>query len=215
MHYFDLNDGALFAEGVALEALAETVGTPAYVYSTATLTRHYSVMREAADAHRSALGDALIAFAVKANSNLSVLSTLARLGCGADTVSEGEIRRALKAGVPADKIIFSGVGKTDAELAFAIEAGVRQINVESPAEMDRLIAISERLDAVGRGLVPDIAIRVNPKIGAGGHAKITTGGEGDKFGIPADEAMALYARASSSPDRARRRSSICCARTSP
>lgn len=194
LHHFDLKDGALQAEGVSLETLAETVGTPAYVYSTATLTRHYGVLREAADAHKEALGDALIAYAVKANSNLSVLATLARLGCGADTVSEGEIRRALKAGVPAGKIIFSGVGKTDGELAFAIEAGVRQINVESPAELDRLIPIAERL-----GKVPEIAIRVNPKIGAGGHAKITTGGEGDKFGIPADEAMALYVRAAASP----------------
>ncbi len=194
LHHFDLKDGALQAEGVSLEALADTVGTPAYVYSTATLTRHYGVLREAADAHKSALGDALIAYAVKANSNLSVLATLARLGCGADTVSEGEIRRALAAGVPAGKIIFSGVGKTDGELAFAIEAGVRQINVESPAELDRLIPIAERL-----GKVPEIAIRVNPKIGAGGHAKITTGGEGDKFGIPADEAMALYVRAAASP----------------
>ncbi len=194
LHHFDLKDGALQAEGVSLETLAETVGTPAYVYSTATLTRHYGVLREAADAHREALGGALIAYAVKANSNLSVLATLARLGCGADTVSEGEIRRALKAGVPAGKIIFSGVGKTDGELAFAIEAGVRQINVESPAELDRLIPIAERL-----GKVPEIAIRVNPKIGAGGHAKITTGGEGDKFGIPADEAMALYVRAAASP----------------
>ncbi|MDB5420474.1 MAG: diaminopimelate decarboxylase [Brevundimonas sp.] len=193
MHHFELKDGALNAEGVALETLAAEVGTPAYVYSTATFQRHYEVMREAADAHRSSLGDSLIAFAVKANSNLSVLATLAKLGCGADTVSEGEIRRALAAGVPANKIIFSGVGKTDAELAFAIQAGVRQINVESPAELDRLIPIAERL-----GAVPEIAIRVNPKIGAGGHAKITTGGEGDKFGIPADEATALYIRAAAS-----------------
>jgi diaminopimelate decarboxylase len=108
------------------------------------------VLREAVDAHRGALGDALIAYAVKANSNLSVLATLARLGCGADTVSEGEIRRALAAGVPADRIIFSGVGKTDAELAFAIEAGVRQINVESPAELDRLIADRRRSRARSR-----------------------------------------------------------------
>jgi len=174
--------------------LAEQVGTPAYVYSTATLTRHYGVLRQAIDAHPDAFGDALIAFAVKANSNLSVLATLARLGCGADTVSEGEIRRALKAGVPAERIIFSGVGKTDAELAFALDVNVRQINVESPAELDRLIAV-----AAEKAAVPDIAIRVNPRIGAGGHAKITTGGEGDKFGVPADEALALYARASASP----------------
>jgi diaminopimelate decarboxylase len=194
LHHFDRIDGALQAEGVPLDALAEAVGTPVYVYSTATLTRHYGLLREAVDAHRSALGDALIAFAVKANSNLSVLATLARLGCGADTVSEGEIRRALAAGVPGDRIIFSGVGKTDAELAFAIDAGVRQINVESGAELDRLIAV-----AASKGAAPAIAIRVNPKIGAGGHAKITTGGATDKFGVPVEEAIDLYARASASP----------------
>ena len=169
MHHFDLKDGVLHAEGVSLETLAETVGTPTYVYSSATLRRHYGLLREACDAHKDALGDALIAFAVKANSNLSVLATLAKLGCGADTVSEGEIRRALAAGVPSERIIFSGVGKTDAELAFAIDVGVRQINVESSAELDRLIAVAAAKDAA-----PAIAIRVNPKIGAGGHAKITT-----------------------------------------
>ncbi|CAL1690429.1 Diaminopimelate decarboxylase [Brevundimonas subvibrioides] len=194
MDHFQLRDGTLHAEDVPLDALAAEVGTPAYVYSTATLSRHYGVLREAVDAHPAAFGDALIAFAVKANSNLSVLATLARLGSGADTVSEGEIRRALKAGMPANRIIFSGVGKTDAELAYALDVGVRQINVESPAELDRLIAV-----AAEKGACPDIAIRVNPKIGAGGHAKITTGGEGDKFGIPADEALALYARAAASP----------------
>ncbi len=194
MHYFDLKDGVLHAEGVSLEALADSVGTPTYVYSSATLRRHYGLLREACDAHRGALGEALIAFAVKANSNLSVLATLAKLGCGADTVSEGEIRRALAVGIPGERIIFSGVGKTDAELAFAIEQGVRQINVESSTELDRLIAV-----AATKNAAPAIAIRVNPKIGAGGHAKITTGGAGDKFGVPVEEAMALYARASASP----------------
>ncbi len=194
MHYFDLKDGVLHAEGVSLETLAASVGTPTYVYSSATLRRHYGLLREACDAHRSALGEALIAFAVKANSNLSVLATLAKLGCGADTVSEGEIRRALAVGIPGERIIFSGVGKTDAELAFAIEQGVRQINVESSAELDRLIAV-----AAEKSASPAIAIRVNPKIGAGGHAKITTGGAGDKFGVPVEEAMALYAHASASP----------------
>ena len=194
MHHFDRIDGALHAEGVPLEALAEAVGTPFYAYSTATLTRHYGLLRAALDGHRQALGEALIAFAVKANSNLSVLATLARLGSGADTVSEGEIRRALTAGVPAGKIVFSGVGKTDAELAFAIGAGVRQINVESAVELERLIAV-----AADKGAAPEIAIRVNPRIGAGGHARITTGGATDKFGVPADEAPALYARAAASP----------------
>ena len=111
MHHFVEIDGALHAEDVPLTALAEAVGTPTYVYSTATLTRHYGLLRDAVDANRDALGDALIAFAVKANANLSVLATLARLGCGADTVSEGEIRRALAAGVPAERIIFSGVAR--------------------------------------------------------------------------------------------------------
>ena len=194
MHHFQRIDGALHAEGAPLEAIAAEVGTPAYVYSTATLTRHYGLLRRALDARRPALGESLIAFAVKANSNLSVLATLARLGCGADTVSEGEIRRALAAGVPAARIIFSGVGKTDAELAFAIEAGVRQINVESRAELDRLIAV-----AAAKGTAPEIAVRVNPKIGAGGHARITTGGATDKFGVPIEEAFDLYARAAASP----------------
>ena len=193
MNHFQPIDGVLHAEAVSLTDLAEKVGTPVYVYSTATLERHYRVMSEAVAAHRGALGEALIAFAVKANSNVSVLATLARLGCGADTVSEGEIRRSLRAGIPANRIIFSGVGKTDAELAYALAVGVRQINVESPSELDRLIVVAERSNHC-----PDIAIRVNPKVGAGGHAKITTGGEGDKFGIPVDEALTLYARASAS-----------------
>ena len=194
MHHFDLKNGALHAEDVSLEVIADEVGTPAYVYSSATLKRHYGLLRAAADAHREALGEALIAFAVKANSNLSVLATLARLGSGADTVSEGEIRRAMAAGVPAERIIFSGVGKTDMEMAFATGVGVRQINVESGAELDRLIAVAQAMDSR-----PAVAIRVNPNVGAGGHAKITTGGKGDKFGVPADEAMRLYARASASP----------------
>lgn len=194
MNHFQPIDGVLHAEQVSLTDLAERVGTPVYVYSTATLERHYRVMSDAVAMHPDALGDALIAFAVKANSNISVLATLARLGCGADTVSEGEIRRARKAGIPAERIIFSGVGKTDAELAYALSAGVRQINVESPSELDRLIVVADRSN-----VCPDIAIRVNPKVGAGGHAKITTGGEGDKFGIPAEEALALYARAAASP----------------
>ncbi|MDI1282735.1 MAG: diaminopimelate decarboxylase [Brevundimonas sp.] len=194
MHHFDLKDGALHAEGVSLETLAETVGTPVYAYSSATLRRHYGLLRDAADAWPDALGEALIAFAVKANSNLSVLATLARLGCGADTVSEGEIRRALAAGIPAERIIVSGVGKTDAELAFAIDTGVRQINIESAVELARLIAVAAARDAS-----PAVAIRVNPRIGAGGHAKITTGGDTDKFGVPVADALSLYARAAASP----------------
>ena len=177
-----------------METVAAEVGTPVYVYSSATLRRHYGVLRAACDARRADLGEALIAFAVKANSNLSVLATLAGEGCGADTVSEGEIRRALAAGVPAERIIFSGVGKTDTELAFALDVRVRQINVESGVELDRLAAV-----AAAHGARADVAVRVNPNIGAGGHAKITTGGAGDKFGVPVPEAMDLFVRAAASP----------------
>lgn len=194
MHHFTPRDGALHAEDAPLETIAAQVGTPVYVYSAATLRRHYRVLRAACDARRADLGDALIAFAVKANSNLSVLATLAAEGCGADTVSEGEIRRALAAGIPAERIIFSGVGKTDAELAFALDAGVRQINVESGVELDRLAAA-----ASAKGARATLAIRVNPNVGAGGHSKITTGGAGDKFGVPVREALDLYARAAVSP----------------
>ena len=176
---------------------------PAYVDCCASLHGNSGLMADAVAAHPAAMGQGLIECAVRANSNLSVLATLARLGCGADTVSEGEIRRALKAGIPANRIIFSGVGKTDAELAFAIETGVRQINVESAVELDRLIEVSaslkKRATASRAIATPDIAIRVNPSVGAGGHARITTGGATDKFGVPADEAHALYARASLSP----------------
>ncbi|MBL0946616.1 diaminopimelate decarboxylase [Brevundimonas sp.] len=190
MDHFQYIDGDLHAEAVPLADIARTVGTPTYVYSTATLTRHYRVLSGAIEAQASLAGRSLVAFAVKANSNLSVLATLGRLGAGADTVSEGEIRRALAAGIPADRIIFSGVGKTDAELAFALRTGVRQVNIESAPELDRL----ERI-ATATGIRPDISIRVNPGVGAGGHAKITTGGGGDKFGVPVDEALSLYARA--------------------
>lgn len=183
----------MHAEAVSLEALAAEVGTPAYVYSAATLRRHAQVLRAALDGHAETSG-ALIAFAVKANSNLSVLRVLAAEGLGADTVSEGEIRRALAAGIPPEKIVFSGVGKTDAELAFAVQTGVLEINVESAAELDRLIAVAKGLKAR-----PDIVFRVNPNVGSGAHAKITTGGERDKFGAPVEEVTALYARAAASP----------------
>ncbi|MBC6980160.1 diaminopimelate decarboxylase [Caulobacter sp. 17J80-11] len=194
MNHFQVRDGELWCEGVRLADLAREVGTPFYVYSSATLSRHFEVFRDALAAHADQLGDPLVAFAVKANSNLSVLATLARLGAGADTVSEGEIRRALKAGVPGDKIVFSGVGKTDAELAFALEAGVYQINVEAEPELVRLARI-----AADKGVRAPFVVRVNPKVGAGGHAKITTGGAGDKFGVDAEEALRLYAEAAATP----------------
>jgi len=165
MNHFQYRGGALCCEDVALTEIAGAVGTPVYVYSTATLERHYEVFKSA-----FAPRDVLVAFAVKANANVAVLATLACKGAGADTVSQGEIERALKAGVPADKIIFSGVGKTEAELAFAVQAGVHQINVESIAELDTLSRIAAQLK---KG--PAIAIRVNPDVGAGGHEKISTG----------------------------------------
>jgi len=194
VNHFEVRDGELWCESVRLSDLAREVGTPFYVYSTATLERHYAVFRDAFAPYRETLGEPLVAYAVKANSNLSVLATLARLGSGADTVSEGEIRRALKAGVPGERIVFSGVGKLDRELAFALDAGVRQINVETASELRRLASI-----AADKGVRAPLAIRVNPNVGAGGHAKITTGGKGDKFGVTAPEALTLYAEAAQSP----------------
>jgi len=184
-------DGALelYCEDVPLREIADAVGAPVYVYSSATLERHYTVFRDA-----FAPRTPLIAYAVKANGSLSVLRTLAKLGAGADTVSEGEIRRALAAGVPASRIVFSGVGKTEAELAFALDVGVAEINVESEPELIALAKI-----AADRGVAADIAIRVNPDVGAGGHAKISTGGRNDKFGVSLVETERLYAQAAAHP----------------
>jgi diaminopimelate decarboxylase len=189
MRHFAYRDGELHAEDVPLRVIAEAVGTPTHVYSTATLERHFKVFLDAL----SGL-DAHVAYAVKANTNRAVIATLARLGAGADTVSEGEIRRALAAGVPASRIVFAGVGKTDAELAYAVDVGVRQINVESAQELDRLSAIAARA-----GRRQAVCIRVNPDVGAGGHAKITTGKADNKFGVSLDLAEALYARAATLP----------------
>ncbi|MCE3233082.1 MAG: lysA, partial [Rickettsiaceae bacterium] len=162
------------------------VGTPFYCYSTATLTRHYNVF---ADSFKSV--NATICFAVKANSNLAVLKTLANLGAGGDCVSEGEIRRCLAAGIPASKIVFSGVGKTKAEMAYALKEGIMQINVESGAELDSLNEV-----AISLGKKAPVAFRVNPDIDAGSHDKITTGRKEDKFGIPWDEVRDIYKKAS-------------------
>ena len=196
MNHFDYNDGELNCEQVSLTELAQQVGTPLYVYSSATLERHYSVFSGALSAQpalTSPKGEApLVAYAMKANSNMAVVRTLAMQGCGADTVSEGEIRKALKAGVPAARIVFSGVGKTDAEMAFALKAGLYQINVESRPELERLTKVAASLD-----MIAPVVIRINPGVGAGGHAKITTGGAKDKFGISAEEALQLYAEAAS------------------
>ena len=185
MNHFEYRQGELWCEGVRLSQIAAAVGTPAYVYSTATLERHY---RAFDDAFR---GEALIAYAVKANSNLSVLKTLADLGAGADTVSEGEIRRALAAGVPPERIVFSGVGKTREEIDYALSIGVAEINVESEPELELIAEV-----AAAKGLRAPIALRVNPDVAAGSHAKIATGKAENKFGVPFAEARRLYARAS-------------------
>jgi diaminopimelate decarboxylase len=188
MNHFELRDGELFCEEVALARIAEAVGTPVYVYSSATLERHYTVLREALEG--AGLREPLIAFAVKANSNVAVLATLARLGAGADVVSEGEIRRALAAGVAPERIVFSGVGKTEPEIAFALQAGVAELNVESEPELELIDQVGRRL---GKRAVA--AIRVNPDVEAGGHAKISTGKAENKFGVSFAEAERLYARA--------------------
>lgn len=185
MHHFNYVDGRLHCEGVDLEDIANQVGTPTYVYSTATLERHYKVLSEAFEGSKY-----LIAYSVKACGNIGVISTLAKLGAGADVVSGGELAKALHAGVPAEKIVFSGVGKTRAELSAALEAGIHQFNVESFPEMERLNEI-----AIGLGKVAPIAFRVNPHVDAGGHANISTGGAEHKFGIAWHEAADMYAKA--------------------
>lgn len=189
MHHFQEVDGALHAEGVALSEIAATAGTPTYVYSTATLTRHYNVIAKAFEGQRL-----LIAFSVKSCPNVAVVSTLAKLGAGADVVSQGEIRKALRAGVPPKKIVFSGVGKTRAELAYALDVGIGIFNVESEPELDALNDI-----AASGGATAPIAFRVNPDVAAGGHAKISTGKKGDKFGVPWERARELYAKARKLP----------------
>ncbi|MDH3229967.1 MAG: diaminopimelate decarboxylase [Alphaproteobacteria bacterium] len=189
MNHFQYIDGVLHAENVPLADIAEAVGTPFYCYSTATLERHYKVFAEAFAGH-----DALICYAVKANGNLSVIRTLADLGAGADVVSEGELRKALAGGVPAERIIFSGVGKTRAEMAVALDCGVMQLNVESIPELEALSAI-----AAGRGMTADIGIRINPNVDARTHEKISTGKAENKFGIAAAAAPEAFARAEALP----------------
>ena len=185
MNHFAYRDGALFAEDVAIAEIAARVGTPFYCYSTATLKRHYEVFAGA-----FASMDATVCYAVKANSNQAVIRTLALLGAGADVVSEGEARRAIAAGVPPEKIVFSGVGKTRAEMAYALEAGIGQFNVESEPELDALDAVARAAGKRAR-----IALRVNPDVDADTHEKIATGRKQDKFGIDIDRAMDMYARA--------------------
>ncbi|MBS0362535.1 MAG: diaminopimelate decarboxylase [Proteobacteria bacterium] len=192
MNHFELKGGELACEDVALSTIAAAVGTPVYVYSSATLVRHFTVLRDALTG--AGLKDPLIAFAVKANPNVAVLRTLAQAGAGADVVSEGEIRRALAAGVPPERIVFSGVGKSAGEIEFALKAGVAEINLESEPELDLVSAIGQRL-----GKRAAVAIRVNPDVEAGGHAKISTGKAENKFGVSLAEAERLYAKASNLP----------------
>ena len=189
MHHFAYRNGALHAEDVDLTALAREVGTPFYCYSTATLRRHFEVFRNA-----FAGADALVCYALKANSNQAVLRVLASLGAGMDVVSEGELRRALAAGVPGQRITFSGIGKTRAEIKLALEAGILCFNVESEPE---LRALSEVATALGR--TAHIALRVNPDVDAKTHAKISTGKSANKFGIPISMARAVYAEAAKLP----------------
>lgn len=189
MNHFDYRDGVLHAEDVAIPAIAAAVGTPFYCYSTATLTRHYEVFSRA-----FAGLDALVCYAMKANSNQAVLRTLAKLGAGADVVSEGELRRALAAGIPASRIMFSGVAKTAREMDFALAAGIHCFNVESEPELELL---SGRAVAVGR--TAPVSLRINPDVDARTHKKISTGKAENKFGIAWQRARAVYARAAELP----------------
>lgn len=189
MRHFDYRDGVLHAEAVNLSTVADAVGTPFYCYSTATLERHYRVFTEA-----FAGTDHLVCYAMKANSNQSVLRTLAKLGAGADVVSGGELKRALAAGIPGNKILFSGVGKTAAELRAALEADILCINVESEPELELLSQTASGMNRTAR-----ISIRVNPDVDSGSHAKISTGKSENKFGIPIARARDVYARAATLP----------------
>ncbi|QFU15351.1 diaminopimelate decarboxylase [Microvirga thermotolerans] len=185
MHHFSYREGSLHAEDVDLRQLAREVGTPFYCYSSATLERHYRVFAEAfADT------DALVCYAMKANSNQAVLRTLSRLGAGMDIVSEGELRRALAAGVPGERIVFSGVGKTKTEMAFALDSGILCFNVESEPELEALSEV-----AASKGRRAPISIRINPDVDAKTHRKISTGKSENKFGIPISRAREVYAHA--------------------
>ena len=189
MHHFNRREDRLFAENVDVTALAERIGTPFYCYSTATLRQHYTRLKDA-----FAQNEVTICYSVKANSNLGVIATLADLGSGADVVSEGELRRALLSGIPAEKIVFSGVGKTEAEMTYALNADIAQFNVESRAELEQLSEVATK-----QGKTARISLRVNPDIDAGTHEKISTGKAENKFGIAWDEAEASYAKAATLP----------------
>ena len=185
MDFFNYRDKSLHAEEVDLARIANEVGTPFYCYSAATLRRHFKVFCDGLNGL-----DHQVCYAVKANSNLAVLKTLADAGAGADVVSEGEIRRALKAGIKPEHIVFSGVGKTSSEMAYALEQGIFQFNVESEPELDTLNEVAE-----SKGVKAPIAIRINPDVDAGTHAKISTGKKENKFGVTLEAAKILYDKA--------------------
>jgi diaminopimelate decarboxylase len=189
VHHFQYRDGALFAEDVDVTALAAEVGTPFYVYSAATLRRHVRVMKEAFDGIPT-----LVAYAMKANSNQAVLKVIAGEGAGADVVSGGELERAIAAGIPASKIVFSGVGKTVKEMRRGLELQIKCFNLESEPELERLSEI-----AASMGKVAPVSVRINPDVNAGGHAKISTGKKENKFGIPFGRAREVYARIAALP----------------
>lgn len=189
MDYFNYHDGSLHAEEVPLSRIAAEVGTPVYVYSTATLRRHFGLFRQALE-----WTDHLICYAVKANSNLAVLKLMADMGAGMDIVSGGEYLRAKAAGVPGERIVFSGIGKTTVEMRQAIEGGIRQFNIESEPEMRALSALAQSMDVQ----VP-VAIRVNPDVDAKTHEKIATGKSENKFGIPIARARQVYQEAARLP----------------
>src|SRR5690349_7039993 len=185
MQPFSYRGGALHCEDVALATIAEAVGTPFYCYSSTAIETNFQAFRTAFKGQ-----DAAIFYAMKANSNQAVLATLGRLGAGMDIVSEGELRRALAAGVPGERIVFSGVGKTKAEMAFALDSGILCFNVESEPELEALSEV-----ALARGARAPISIRINPDVDAKTHAKISTGKSENKFGIPIARAREVYARA--------------------
>lgn len=189
MDHFLYRDGALYAEDVPVAEIAAAVGTPFYVYSTATLQRHFRLFDEALEGM-----DHLVCYAMKAASNQAILKTLAQVGAGMDVVSQGEYLRAKAAGVPGDKIVFSGVGKTGEEIRTALSGGIRQFNVESEPEMAVINAVALEL-----GQVAPITIRVNPDVDAKTHAKIATGKSENKFGIPISRAREVYAHAAALP----------------
>ena len=189
MHHFAYRGGVLHAEDVDLRGLAAEIGTPFYCYASATLERHYHVFAEAFSGV-----DALVCYAVKANSNQAVLRTLARLGAGMDIVSEGELRRALAADVPPERIVFSGVGKTREEMAAGLDAGILCFNVESEPEMEALAEV-----ATAKNMRAAISVRVNPDVDARTHRKIATGKSENKFGIPISRAREVYAYAARLP----------------